>query len=57
MEMFAEALSVIGALLLSVGCGLLMEELVFGGLSRLFFARRPKTGTEKDTKGERQWLR
>jgi hypothetical protein len=59
MEMFAEALSVIGALLLSVSCGLLMEELVFGGLSRLFFARRPKTRTEKErnTKGERQWLR
>jgi hypothetical protein len=39
MELFAESLSVIGALLLSVSCGLLIEELLFGGLVRLFFAR------------------
>jgi hypothetical protein len=40
MEMFAESLSVVGAMLLSVSCGLLLEELIFGGLVRLFFARR-----------------
>jgi hypothetical protein len=40
MELFAESLSVIGALLLSVSCGLLVEELLFGGLVRLFFAAR-----------------
>ena len=39
MELFAEALSIVGALLLSVSCGLLVEELFFGGLVRLFFAR------------------
>lgn len=36
MELFAEAVSVVGALLLSVSCGLLLEELFFGGLVRLF---------------------
>lgn len=40
MELFAEAVSVVGALLLSVSCGLLVEELLFGGLVRLFFARQ-----------------
>jgi len=43
MELFAEALSVMGALLLSVSCGLLVEELLFGGLVRLFFARQRVT--------------
>lgn len=59
MEMFAEALSVIGALLLSVSCGLLLEELVFGGLVRLFLAQRPETRDEKERKaeGERTCLR
>ena len=59
MEMFAEVLSVIGALLLSVSCGLLLEELVFGGLVRLFFARRPETREEKErnSEGERPCLR
>jgi hypothetical protein len=39
MELFAEGLSVVGAMLLSVSCGLLLEELLFGGLVRLFFRR------------------
>jgi hypothetical protein len=39
MELFAEALSVMGALVLSVSFGLLVEELLFGGLVRLFFHR------------------
>lgn len=43
MELFAEILSVIGALLLSVSCGVLLEELVFGGLVRLFLAQRRGT--------------
>lgn len=38
MELFAETLSVVGALVLSVSCGLLLEELLFGGLVRFFFA-------------------
>jgi hypothetical protein len=44
MELFAEMLSVVGALLLSVSCGVLVEELLFGGLVRLFLARRPIAG-------------
>lgn len=35
MELFLEAISIVGALLLSVSCGLLVEELIFGGLVRL----------------------
>jgi hypothetical protein len=59
METFAEVLSVIGALLLSVSCGLLMEELIFGGLVRLFFARRTVARSEEERKsqGERPCLR
>ena len=63
MELFAEAVSVVGALLLSVSCGLLVEELFFGGLVRLFFTPRPvpaslpgETG-ERNEKGERPCLR
>jgi hypothetical protein len=59
METFAEVLSVIGALLLSVSCGLLVEELVFGGLVRLFVARQKETRKEEERKsqGERPCLR
>jgi hypothetical protein len=56
METFAEALSVVGAMLLSVSCGLLLEELLFGGLVRLFFAqqRLTRVATErKETGGEK----
>lgn len=59
MELFAEAISVVGALLLSVSFGLLVEELFFGGLVRLFFTPRPapvKT-REGNEKGERPCLR
>jgi hypothetical protein len=55
MEMFAEALSVVGAMLLSVSFGLLLEELLFGGLVRLFFVRRPvpSVATERNGTGEK----
>jgi hypothetical protein len=46
MEIFAEAVSVIGALLLSVSCGLLVEELVFGGLVWLCCARRSRSSED-----------
>lgn len=39
MELFAEVVSVVGAMLLSVSCGLLLEELLFGGLVRIFFSK------------------
>jgi hypothetical protein len=52
MEMLWEAFTVIGALLLSVSCGLLLEEMLFGGLVRLFFARRPESRKERERKLE-----
>jgi len=59
MEMFAEAVSVVGALLLSVSCGLLVEELLWGGLVRLFFARQAvaSVGGERRKERETQCLR
>lgn len=59
MELFLEAISVIGALLLSVSCGLLVEELIFGGLVRLFVAQRAgaRKREERKSQGERPCLR
>jgi hypothetical protein len=62
MELLAEMLSVVGALLLSVSCGVLVEELLFGGLVRLFLARRPGAGAfterrQQGKEGERPCLR
>jgi hypothetical protein len=51
MELFAEAVSAAGALLLSIACCLLAEELLFGGLVRLFFARSRRPG---DGSGEKR---
>ena len=42
VETFAEILSAVTAIVLTVACGLLLEELVFGGLARLFFVGRPR---------------
>jgi hypothetical protein len=41
VETFAEILSAIAAVVLTVACGLLLEELLFGGLVRLFDVPRP----------------
>lgn len=61
MELFAEAVSVIGAMLLSVSCGLLLEELLFGGLVRLFFSAQRPAGSKPErmegVQGERPCLR
>ena len=46
MELFAEAIGVLGALLWSVSCGLLVEELFFGGLVWLCRARRPRSSKD-----------
>jgi hypothetical protein len=54
MEIFAETLSVVGALVLSVSCGLLIEELLFGGLVRLFFAPKPAPGNTQERREQRQ---
>jgi hypothetical protein len=43
MDLFGEAMSGFGAVLLPVAAGLLLEELTFGGLVRLILAPRPAT--------------
>jgi hypothetical protein len=60
VETFAEILSALMAVVLTVACGLLLEELVFGGLARLFFVGRPsaskKPSPTQGDKGERTCL-
>ena len=60
VEIFADALSAIAAVVLTVACGLLCEELLFGGLVRLFLPRRPGAGKKptpgQEEKGERTCL-
>jgi hypothetical protein len=43
MDLFSEALTGLGALLLPVALGLLFEEFLFGGLVQLLFAPRRDT--------------
>jgi len=43
MSLMADALGGLGAVLLPVAAGLLLEELTFGGLVRLMLAPRPGT--------------
>jgi hypothetical protein len=58
VETFAEILSAIMAVVLTVACGLLLEELLFGGLVRLFVAPRPgareKPSPEEQEEEERE---
>jgi hypothetical protein len=60
VETFAEILSAVTAIVLTVACGLLLEELVFGGLARLFFVGRPRASEKpspaQEDKGERTCL-
>jgi hypothetical protein len=48
MELMAEFMSVVGALVLSVSCGVLVEEMLIGGLVRLILARQPETMAKKE---------
>jgi hypothetical protein len=43
MNLLTEAMSGLGAALLPVVAGLLLEELTFGGLVRLLIVPRPRT--------------
>ncbi len=43
MNLLADAMSGVGAALLPVAAGLLLEELTLGGLVRLLLAPRPKS--------------
>lgn len=44
MEALKELGTIAGGMLLSLACGLLLEELIFGGLVRLFFASQLVSG-------------
>ena len=44
MDLLMEAMKSLGAVLLQVVAALLLEELTFGGLVRLFVAPRPGAG-------------
>lgn len=50
MRVLMEAINVLGALLLQLAVGLLIEELTFGGLARLILAPRPVQGNGKGRK-------
>jgi hypothetical protein len=47
MRLITEAMNVLGAVLLQLAVGLLIEELTFAGLVRLILAPRPATGKDK----------
>jgi hypothetical protein len=47
MRFVPEAMNVLGAVLLQIAVGLLIEELTFAGLVRLMLAPRPETGKDK----------
>ncbi|HTA77934.1 MAG TPA: hypothetical protein VK720_00240 [Terracidiphilus sp.] len=55
MELFADAMSGVGVVLLPVAAGLLLEELTFGGLVRLLLAPRP--GTKGGVRGGKRLSR
>jgi hypothetical protein len=48
MNLLNEAMEGLGAALLPVVAGLLLEELTFGGLVRLLIAPWPKTGRHSE---------
>jgi hypothetical protein len=48
MNLLNEAMGGLGAVLLPVVAGLLLEELTFGGLVRLLVAPWPKTGKPQE---------
>ena len=48
MNLLMEAMSALGAVLLSVAAGLLLEELTYGALVRLLLAPRPQPAKPKE---------
>lgn len=50
MRIIVEVMHAMGAILLQIAVGLLVEELMFGGLVRLILAPRPATGERKGRK-------
>ena len=57
MKLLTEFINVLGAVLLQIAIGLLIEELTFAGLVRLIFAPRPTTRKTRErnyqVKGEK----
>ena len=53
MQGVATVLMSAGGLILSLACALLLEELLIGGLFRLFFAPRPGAGQKRSSGRER----
>ncbi|MDE3200194.1 MAG: hypothetical protein KGN79_04665 [Acidobacteriota bacterium] len=53
MTLISDAMSGMGAVLLPVAAGLLLEELTFGGLVRLLLAPRPVAGKRRERKTNR----
>jgi hypothetical protein len=53
METIGTLFTMLGGLALSVGCGLMLEELIFGGLVRLFFASQRVAGSEGSERNKR----
>ncbi len=51
MERAMTMCTVMGALVFSISCAMLLEELIFGGLFRLFFAPRPERSQLKPQAG------
>jgi hypothetical protein len=50
MQLLTEAINAIGAALLQIAVGLLIEELTFGGLVRLILAPRSASGKHEERK-------
>ena len=53
MKLLSEAMNGLGAALLPVVAGLLLEELTFGGLVRLLMAPRPGAGKQMERNKEK----
>jgi hypothetical protein len=53
MTLLWEGLAAVGAVLLGVAAGLLLEELMLGGLARLVLAQRSDTGKQKEQRNLR----
>ena len=50
MERALTLMTISAGLLLSIACAMLIEELIIGGLFRIFFAPRPARAPQKQAK-------
>lgn len=54
MESAWTAMTLAAAMVFSVACALLMEEVIFGGLFRMFFAPRPERPCAVAVRGQQE---